>query len=401
MKVLVVNAGSSSVKYAVIETDGEATISEGVVERIGLDGTCMKGRAASGDKFEVDCPQVTNTREAMQLIGTTLVDAKNGAVASLDMIDAVGHRVVHGGEDFSDPTVIDGTDGKVMGTIKNLFALAPLHNPVNYAGIEAAMELLGSVPHVAVFDTAFHATIPDRAFIYGIPYELYSEKMIRKYGFHGTSHKYVTYRAAEMLGKPVSETSVITCHLGNGCSITAVRDGKSIDTSMGLTPLEGVMMGTRSGNIDPYIVIHLQETEGMSAGDVNKMLNKQSGLLGLAGSSDMRDVLAARAKGDERADLAFRAYAYRIRLYIGAYAAAVGKLDAVVFTGGIGENSFDIRAEVCHGLECLGLEYDVEANKAKTPDDDIAKEGLDRRILIISTQEDIMIARESAEVVSG
>jgi len=400
MKVLVVNAGSSSVKYAVIETDGENTVSEGIVERIGLDGTRMKGVAASGSEFEAEAPEVKDTRDAMQLIGRTLVDAGKGAVGSLGEIEAVGHRVVHGGEDFSDPTVIDD---RVMAVIRDLFALAPLHNPVNYAGIEAAMELLGAVPHVAVFDTAFHSTIPDRAFIYGIPYEYYSEKKIRKYGFHGTSHKYVTIRAAEMLGKPLDSTNVITCHLGNGCSITAVRDGRSIDTSMGLTPLEGVMMGTRSGNIDPAILVHLQESEGMSAAEVGKMLNKQSGLLGLAGvgSSDMRDVLAARAEGNKQADLAFRAYAYRIRLYVGAYAAAVGKLDAVVFTGGIGENSPDVRSEVCHGLECLGIEYDVELNKAKTPDGDIAKAGMERRILIIATQEDTMIARETASVVGA
>ena len=399
MKVLVINAGSSSVKYALIETDGEETVSEGVVERIGIDGTRIKGTAASGDGFEEPAASVSDTRTAVELVGEVLVDDSKGADGSLDEIEAVGHRVVHGGEDFSDPTIIDDA---VMRTIRELFELAPLHNPVNYAGIEAARELLGGVPHVAVFDTAFHATIPDRAFVYGLPYEYYSRKRIRKYGFHGTSHKYVSIRAAEMLGKPLAEANLVTCHLGNGCSITAVRDGRSIDTSMGLTPLEGVMMGTRSGNIDPAIILHLQENEGLSAAEVNRMLNKQSGLLGLAGigSSDMRDVLAARAEGNEQADLAFRAYAYRIRLYVGAYAVAVGKLDAVVFTGGVGENSPDVRAEICHGLECIGVEYDVEFNKDRTPDDDIAKPGTGRRILIISTQEDEMIARETASVVA-
>ncbi len=404
MKVLVVNTGSSSVKYAVIEPDAGRELAEGVVERIGLEGTKLKARA-SGDgeqgerKNERAASEVRSVADALREIARELVEGPTAVLGSLGEIDAVGHRAVHGGEAYSDPVVITDT---VKSTIRDLAALAPLHNPANLAGIEAAEKLLPGKPHVAVFDTAFHTTIPPRAHLYGLPMDFAREHRLRRYGFHGTSHKYVSSRAIEMLGSP-AHSKIVTAHVGNGVSLCAVADGRSVDTTMGFTPLEGVIMGTRSGTVDPGLVLHLITKLGKPAAEVDRLLNKESGLLGMAGigSGDLRDIEAAIESGNEPAKLAYETYLYRLALAVGTMAAALDGLDALVFTAGAGEKSPGLREAVCARLGYLGVEIDPTKNKDARPDCDISSAAARARTLVIVTQEDVMIARETARVVGA
>ncbi|MBN1808598.1 MAG: acetate kinase [Planctomycetes bacterium] len=393
MKVLVVNAGSSSLKYTLIESSSDETAASGIVERIALDASVHKGEGRGG-KFSknVDAP---DHNAALKIVADSLVHPDEGGIDSLDEIGAVGHRVVHGGEAFKESVVITS---EVKDTIRSLFSLAPLHNPPNLMGIEAC-EKLFNVPNVAVFDTAFHSTIPPHAFTYPLPYELYEKDHVRRYGFHGTSHRYVSRKAVEMLGRGPAGTRIVTCHVGNGVSITAVKDGLSVDTSMGFTPLEGVMMGTRCGSIDPAIPLFLAGSKGMAPADVDKMLNKKSGILGLSGvgSSDFRDLVQAVDAGDARARLSFDVYCYRIKLYVGMYAAAMGGIDAVVFTAGIGENAARFRSSVCDGLDFLGVVIDEAANSGGKGDRNIAAGSV--AVFVIATREDHVIVEETANLV--
>lgn len=396
MKVLVINCGSSSIKYRLYEMDGERLIARGLVERIGLpDGLIsFEGPVGSVEGKRVNAADHT---QGMRLALDSLVES--GAIRDVAEIDAVGHRVVQGGEKFTEPVLVDE---EVVSQLEAFGPLAPVHAGPNTAGIRACMELIPA-PQVAVVDTAFHQTLPPKAYLYGIPYELYEKHGIRKYGFHGTSHRYVSRRAAELLGRPLQGFRVITCHLGNGASVAAVKDGKSVDTSMGLTPLEGVVMGTRSGDLDPAVVFYLMKKEGMSADEVNDFLNKKCGLLGLAGigSADFRDVYAAASSGNERARLALEVYAYRVRKYIGAYMAAMGGTDAVVFTAGIGENNAFIRKEICGGLEELGIVIDEERNESGQPERIISADDSRVAVLVVPTNEELLIARDTARLVAS
>ncbi|MEM3647312.1 MAG: acetate kinase, partial [Thermofilum sp.] len=356
-KILVVNCGSSSIKYKLFEAESLKDVASGLLERIGSKPAVLRHEVGgSVTRSEVN---VSSHRQGLGLILEALLKAEPRAVESLEEIVAVGHRVVHGGDAFFKSALVDE---KVLETLREWAHLAPLHNPPNIAGIEAARSLLPRVPQVAVFDTAFHQTMPEKAYLYAIPYELYEKFGIRRYGFHGTSHKYVAHKAAELLGEPIEKLRIVTCHLGNGCSITAVKNGRSVDTSMGFTPLEGLVMGTRSGDIDPSIVFYLVG-KGFSPGEVEELLNKRSGLLGLSGiSNDIRDVEREAGAGGRRARLALEIFAYRVRKYIGAYAAVLNGIDVLVFTGGIGENDPLIREMICGDMEFLGLAIDTEVN---------------------------------------
>lgn len=400
MKILVLNSGSSSLKYQLIDSETEEVLSKGLAERIGVvgGGGKIKHESSCG-KTEVDV-EMADHDQAMEHVFELLTDPKCGAVASVDEISAVGHRVVHGGEKFVQPTLVDEA---VVSEIDKLSQLAPLHNPPNLKGIRACIRKMPNVPQVAVFDTAFHATIPDYAYTYALPYKYYTDYGVRRYGFHGTSHKYVTVQAQKMLkelGLDTAATRIITCHLGNGCSMAAVAGGKVIDTSMGMTPAEGLVMGTRGGDLDPAILVYLAKELHAKAEEIDDIINKKSGLLGVTGvSSDMRDVEQAASEGNPRARLALEIFCYRIKKYIGAYAAAMGGLDAIVFTGGIGENSPEVRARVCKGLDFLGLVLDEEKNDTLKGPADIGKPAGSARILLVPTNEERMIARETAEVV--
>jgi acetate kinase len=398
MKIVVVNCGSSSIKYQLLEMDTEEVLAQGLLERVGLPDGLLTHRQGNKTK-EIRRP-IRNHEEGMQLIVETLTSGPGSPIRNASEISAVGHRVVHGGEDFVESVLV--TD-KVIGVIEKNQDLAPLHNPPNLTGLRAAMKLLPGVPNVAVFDTAFHQTVPEHAYIYALPHAFYTKHRIRRYGFHGTSHRYVSLQAARRLGKPPEKTNLITVHLGNGCSMTAVKGGKSVDTSMGLTPLEGLVMGTRSGDIDPAIPFFLATKEGFDLPAIDETLNKKSGLLGISGvSSDMREVIAAAEDGNARAKLALKIFAYRVKKYIGAYAAALGKLDAVVFTGGIGENSALIRAMACENLGILGIEIDEEKNRSgRRGDADISTGHSRVRVLVIATNEELMIARDTASVVKA
>ena len=400
MLVLVVNAGSSSLKYQLIDMSNEQVLAKGIAERIGAGG--MLRHETTGKptvENEVDIPDHT---VAMRLVFDALTNPGSGAIADVSEIAAIGHRVVHGGESFSGSVRIDR---EVIDAVSRLSELAPLHNPPNLMGIEGAMKVMPDAPQIAVFDTAFHQSIPKHAYIYALPYDLYEEHGIRRYGFHGTSHKYVTSRATKILtdlGIPIEQQKIVTCHIGNGVSFTAVKGGKSVDTSMGLTPVEGLVMGTRCGDIDPAILPFLQNTFGYSAGDVDDLINKKSGLLGITGiGNDMRDIEANAAAGHERAKLALEIFCYRGRKYIGAYAAAMGGLDSVVFTAGIGEHSPPIRAMMCRDMEFLGIELDPVKNEECWGECDISTGKLNARILVIPTNEELAIARETARVVTG
>ena len=403
MKILVINSGSSSLKFQLWETDDDEVLASGLAERIGA----LPGESGSLrykilrralNKVEADMP---DHDAAMDLVFRTII-GPDGAIEDIGEISAIGHRVVHGGERFSQPTVINDES---LAEIEKMCDLAPLHNPPNLMGIRACMRLMPGVPQVAIFDTAFHATIPNYAYIYALPYEIYTQFGVRRYGFHGTSHKYVAGRAQKILaaaGCNESGTKIITCHLGNGCSATAVAGGKVIDTSMGLTPAEGLVMGTRSGDLDPAILLYLIRQYGWSPEDVDQLINKKSGLLGVSGTSnDMRDVISAMENGDAHAALAFQIFCYRVKKYIGAYAAAMGGLDAIVFTGGIGENNPCVREWICSGLEFLGVKIDPAANAAAKGECDISYGKQPVRILVIPTNEELMIARETAELISA
>ncbi len=394
MNTLVINCGSSSIKYQLFDMAGERLLARGLVEKIGEAGSAVSHDAGGQSlAYEADIP---DHESAFEHIRRALMDPETGAVASPGDIDAIGHRVVHGGERFADSVLL--TD-EVIQAIEDFAALAPLHNPPNLAGIRCAQRAFPGKPHVAVFDTAFHQTMPERAYIYAIPYKLYTEARVRRYGFHGTSHRFVMARAAELLGVPREDFHGITCHLGNGCSMAAVAGGRSVDTTMGLTPLEGLVMGTRSGDIDPAIIFHLARTAGCSLGELDCLLNKHSGLLGLSGvSNDMRELEAAAA-ADPRARLAIDVFCYRVRKYVGAYLAALGRAHAVVLTGGIGENSAPIRERILAGLGALGIELDPEANAAaRGREADISTDGSPVRILVVPTNEELMIARDTLAI---
>jgi len=396
LKVLVINAGSSSLKYQLFDMTDENVLCSGIVERIGLDGSRLVHKL-NGQKH-VKEQSVKDHRVALKIVLEILTDKTYGVIDSMKEIDAVGHRVVHGGETFSGSVLIDE---KVMKALEDNIELAPLHNPPNIMGIKAAKELLPDVPHVGTFDTAFHQTLPKKAYLYAIPLRYYEKYKIRRYGFHGTSHFYVSRRTAEILGKPIEELKIITCHIGNGSSVAAVKYGKSVDTSMGFTPLEGLVMGTRSGDLDPAIVTFLQEKEGLSYKEINNILNKESGAYGLSNglSSDMRDIEnAALEDHNEVAKLALDIYDYRIAKYVGAYAAAMNGVDAIAFTAGVGENSPYTRADVCSYLEFLGLKIDNAKNNIRGKEAIISTEDSKVKALVVPTNEELVIARDTQKI---
>jgi len=395
MKVLVINAGSSSLKYQLIDMTNESALAVGLCERIGINNGIITQKRFDGKKLEKQTDLPTH-KTALAEVVKALTDSEFGAIKDMTEINAVGHRVVHGGEQFTTSALIDTS---VEQAIKDCFELAPLHNPPNMMGITACAEIMPGTPMVAVFDTAFHMTLPAYAYMYALPYDLYEKHGIRKYGFHGTSHMYVARRAAAMLGKPEKDVKVITCHLGNGSSITAVKGGKSIETSMGFTPLEGVAMGTRCGSIDPAVVPFIMEKEGLSTREVDNLMNKKSGVLGISGiSNDFRDLDEAASNGNQRAELALEVFAYKIKKFIGEYSAVLNGVDAVVFTAGIGENSATIRKRILSGLEGLGIKIDDEKNKIRGQEIDISTPDSKVRVLVIPTNEELTIARDTKEV---
>lgn len=395
MKVLVLNAGSSSVKYQLIETDTREVLAKGIVERIGLSGAILNHTV--GEKTIKLTGEILDHKMAIEYVLSILVSKNHGVLQSLNEIDAVGHRVVHGGEVFSGSVLITE---EVVAEMTKCIDYAPLHNPPNIKGIRAAQALLPNVPQVGVFDTAFHQTMPPHAYIYGIPYELYKKHGIRRYGFHGTSHRYVSMRAAEILKQPIEKLKMITCHLGNGASVAAIDGGKSIDTSMGFTPLEGLLMGTRTGDMDPAIILHIMAKEELTPAEMNALLNKHSGVLGVSGlSSDMREI-EENYEVNPRAKLALDIYNYRIRKYIGAYAAALKGLDVIVFTGGIGENSDITRREAVSGLEFMGVKLDHSKNNGLRKKEAIISTDDSRvKVMVIPTNEELVIAMDTHEIV--
>ena len=396
MIVLVINCGSSSLKYQVLDmrSDNDYTLlAKGLVERIGLEMGEVTHRPSGKDKLVISKPVPDHTEGIKSVLGL-LTDPGHGVLKSLDQIEAVGHRVAHGGELFPESCVVDD---KVMEGIRSLCELAPLHNPANLLGIEAVKKLLPQVPQVAVFDTSFHQTMPDYAYMYAIPYECYEKLHVRRYGFHGTSHKFVAHRACEFLGMDIANSKIVTCHLGNGGSVTAVLNGKSVDTSMGFTPVEGVVMGTRCGNIDAGAVTYLQSKLGLDVDGITKLLNKKSGFLGVSGvSSDCRDIVNAYENGNYRAGLSLNMFYHSVRKYIGAYSAVMGGLDVIVFTGGIGENDSDARRDICSTLGYLGVDFDEAANKGVRGEDKLLTRPDSRvKVLTLSTNEELVIARDT------
>ena len=392
MNVLVVNCGSSSLKYQVLNMENESVLAIGICERIGIDGSFIKHTTEGKETVKIPCEFHTH-KEALEKMIEMITTGETACVSSIDEIDAVGHRIVHGGEKFTDSVVI--TD-EVIKAIEECCDLAPLHNPANLTGIRACQELMPNVPMVAVFDTAFHQTMPKEAFMYAIPQEYYRKHGVRKYGFHGTSHKYVSQRAAEMIGKTVEEAKIIVCHLGNGASVCAVKNGKSVETSMGFTPLAGLVMGTRSGDIDPAIIPFLMEKEGMSAKEIDTMLNKKSGVLALSEmGSDFREIEDGVVAGDEASRFTMDAFQHRLVSYIGAYAAIMNGVDAIAFAGGLGENNAIMREEVANMLTWLGVEIDVEKNKCRGVERDLSTENAKVRMLLVPTNEELVIARDA------
>ena len=395
MNVLVINCGSSSLKYQVIDSDTEAVLAKGLCERIGIDGRLVY-EPAGGEKQVTQADMPTH-KQAIQLVIGALTDEKTGVIKSLDEIGAVGHRLVHGGEKFAASAIITE---KMIETMEECTDLAPLHNPANLIGVRACQELMPNTPMVGVFDTAFHQTMPKEAYLYGVPYEYYEKYAVRKYGFHGTSHSYVSKRAAAILNKPYDQLKTIVCHLGNGASICAVKNGESVDTSMGLSPLEGLVMGTRSGDIDPSAIEYIGKKEGLDLAGVINVLNKKSGVLGLSGvSSDFRDLDAAADQGNERAKIALKVFKYRVLKYIGAYAAAMGGVDCICFTAGLGENSASIRKDICSNLAFLGIHIDDAANAKRGEEIDISTPDSKVKVLVIPTNEELAIARDTASLV--
>ena len=393
MKVLVLNCGSSSLKYQLIDMENEAVLCKGLVERIGIEGSILKHEKEGLDGKHIVEQPMKDHKDAIGHVLSAVADPAVGAVKEMKEIDAVGHRIVHGGEKFASSAVL--TD-EVIAAIKDCSDLAPLHNPANLMGVEACKAILPDVPMVGVFDTAFHQTMPEKSFMYGLPHELYKKHGVRRYGFHGTSHLYVSQKAAEMLGKKPEDLKIITCHLGNGASITAVDGGKSVDTSMGLTPLEGLIMGTRCGDIDPAIIPFVMKKEGLDADGVDKLMNKESGVYGMTGiSSDFRDIEDAAAEGNQLAINALDAYAQRVKKYIGAYAAEMNGVDAIVFTAGLGENGIGMREMICADMDFMGIKLDPEKNDVRGKDRIISSDDSRVKVLLIPTNEELMIARDT------
>lgn len=396
MKILVINCGSSSLKYQVIDMSTKNAIGKGLVERIGLSGSVLTHRTGSGEK-EVIKAEIENHTVAIKLVLEALVSPQYGVIKDLKEICGVGHRVVHGGEKFSKSVLVDEA---VMVALKECIELAPLHNPPNIAGIMACQKMMPGVPQVAVFDTAFHQTMLPKSYIYGLPYEYYQKYGIRKYGFHGTSHKYVSQRAAVLLKKPLSDLKLISCHLGNGASICAIRGGKSVETSMGFTPLDGLMMGTRSGALDPAIVTYIMCRENFNVDQMNDFLNTKCGALGVSGiSSDFRDIEVAAEQGNVRARLALDIFEHDVRQFIGSYAAVLGGVDGIIFTAGVGENSAPMREAICKNLDYLGVDLDSDKNKVRSEEVDVSKPNARCRVLVIPTNEELMIALETNDLI--
>ncbi len=392
MNILVLNCGSSSLKYQLFSMIDESVLAKGQIERIGMDEAILTHRPTGKDQFR-HVQALYEHGAAIQLVTQTLTDPDHGVIPDITAINAVGHRVVHGGEKFTESVIITA---EVKDAIKEYFDLAPLHNPPNLKGILAAESALHGVPQVAVFDTAFHATLQPHAYLYPLPYMLYKRHKIRRYGFHGTSHKFVAVRIAELMQTDIADLKIITCHLGNGASVTAVDGGKSIDTSMGFTPLEGLMMGTRSGDIDPAIIKFLMSKDGLNIREVDSMLNRHSGVLGIFGiSSDMRDLAEAVEEGNQLARYALDMYAHRVRKYIGAYAAEMNGVDVIVFTAGIGENNAQVRERVCSNLTWMGVEFDAERNAVRGIEQEITTPDSRTKVWIVPTNEELMIARET------
>lgn len=398
MKVLVLNCGSSSIKYKLFDMESKSVIAQGGIEKIGLKGSFLKFPLPNGDKVILE-GEILEHQAGIEYILGVLTSEKYGCIKSLDEINAVGHRVVHGGEKFNSSVLI--TDEVIKG-IEACIEIAPLHNPPNLAGISAVKELMGDIPQVAVFDTAFHQTMPATAYMYGLPYSLYEKYAIRRYGFHGTSHRYVSARACEILGIPAEGTKIVSCHLGNGGSVAAIKDGKSMDTSMGMTPVEGLLMGTRSGDVDAGVLSFIMEKENIGPQAINTLVNKHSGLLGLSGvSSDMRELTAAMDAGNERAKLAHDVFEYRVKKYVGAYAAALGGIDILIFTGGIGENHLNSREEICAGLDFMGIKLDLEkSNNARGEEAIISTDDSKVKVMVVPTDEEYMIAADTMEIIN-
>lgn len=397
MNILVINCGSSSLKYQLIDSESEKVLAKGLCERIGIKGSAITHQPAGGEKVTTEV-KMPNHTAAVKYVIEKLVDPQVGVVSSLDEIGAVGHRIVHGGEKFASSVVIDD---EVIKAVEECNDLAPLHNPANLIGINSCREIMPGVPMVAVFDTAFHQTMPSKAYLYGLPYEYYEKYKIRRYGFHGTSHDFVSSRAAEILGKKREDLKIIVCHLGNGASVSAVQNGKCVDTSMGLTPLEGLIMGTRSGDLDPAIISFIADKESLSADEVINICNKKSGVLGLSGglSSDFRDLGNAADEGNEKAKAALATWSYRVAKYVGAYAAAMNGVDVIAFTAGVGENNFSARAQVCEYLGYLGVTIDKDANNKRGEEVIISTPDSKTTVMVVPTNEELAIARETLRLV--
>lgn len=394
MKILVLNCGSSSIKYQFIDTETKAALAKGVVERIGMTGAVLTHTRYDGDKIKI-AGEILDHTMAIEYVLGVMLSKNHGVIDDKSDIEAIGHRVVHGGETFSDSVLIND---EVISVLQDNIELAPLHNPPNIKGIQACKKILPGTPMVGVFDTAFHMNMPPKAYLYGIPYDLYKKYKIRRYGFHGTSHLYVSQKAAEILGKDIKDCRIITAHLGNGCSMAAVKYGESVDTTMGFTPLEGLLMGTRSGDLDPSLILYIMGKEGLSLHEAATLLNKHSGLVGISGeSSDMREILEAVKDDHKRARYAFEIFSYRIRKYFGAYTAAMGGIEAFVFTGGIGENAVEVRTEICKDLDFLGLVLDEQKNENN---DEIISAGSSKiKVLRIPTNEELVIALDTDKIV--
>ena len=398
MKILVLNCGSSSVKYKLFDMESKLVQGQGGVEKVGMKGSFLKHETEDGQKIKLE-GEILDHQAAVEYILGVLTSEKYGSITSLEEINAVGHRVVHGGEKFNASVLIDD---EVIAKMTECIEMAPLHNPPNLAGVSAVSELMPNIPQVGVFDTAFHQTMPDYAYMYAIPYSLYTKYSIRRYGFHGTSHRFVSARAAEFLGLDPNNSKIITCHIGNGGSVAAIKNGKSVDTSMGFTPVEGLMMGTRCGDIDLGVVTYLMDKEMIGTASATTLFNKQSGMLGVSGiSSDMRDIEKGCKAGNERAILGLNMYCYRIKKYIGSYMAALGGADAIVFTGGVGENDDNVRATVCKDLEFMGVDFDFEKNKGMRGKEIVlSKPGSKVTVAIVPTDEEFMIASDTLEIVT-
>ncbi|PUU86846.1 acetate kinase [Halanaerobium congolense] len=397
MKIFVINCGSSSLKYKLFDMRDEDVLAEGIIERIGIENSFLKYETKEGTDIKIE-HDIPTHKEGIELLIETLLSDEHGVLEDMDEIKAVGHRVAHGGEKFAHSTLIDE---EVMKEIEDISDLAPLHNPANLMGITVCKELMPETPQVAVFDTAFHQTMPAEAYTYAIPYKYYEKYGIRRYGFHGTSHGYVAARAAKMMDKNIEDLNIVTCHLGNGASIAAVKKGQSVDTSMGFTPLEGLVMGTRCGDIDPAIIPFIMDKEGMTASEIDSVLNKESGLYGVSGvSSDMRDIEEAADNGNNQAQVALDIFNYRVKKYIGSYSAAMGGVDAVVFTAGIGENAIETREEILTGLEYMGIEIDKEANDCRGKEQIISTADSRVKAMVIPTNEELVIAKDTKEIVS-